>query len=178
MIIGLKLYSSSFSPTFSITLSRFIYDYENFLQWLIFNLMIKSSTSIDYIFHNHFIYSYIYLRLNLLSNINWFVCFKDDLSNKKDASQSHTYLGPDYGAERAVDGKTETCMRTDAIGPTSPEKTVWWKVDLGGVYNIYSVNIMFRHYDGYGILPFTLSKKTSTCHFMIYMFIKLDKLLL
>nr|XP_022311771.1 multiple epidermal growth factor-like domains protein 10 isoform X1 [Crassostrea virginica] len=73
----------------------------------------------------------------------------DDLSYNKDASQSHTLPGPGYGAENAVDGNKATCMRTKTIGPNSPEKTVWWKVDLGGVYNIYSVNILFKNYDGY-----------------------------
>nr|XP_022311762.1 receptor-type tyrosine-protein phosphatase epsilon-like isoform X1 [Crassostrea virginica] len=73
----------------------------------------------------------------------------DDLSHKKDASQSHTYPGTGYGAENAVDGNTATCMRTKEIGRNSPDKTVWWKVDLGGVYNIYSVNILFKNYDGY-----------------------------
>ena len=77
--------------------------------------------------------------------------FKDDLSHNKDATQSHTVSGTTYGAENAVDGKTATCMRTEAIGPNSPYKTVWWKVDLGGVYNIYSVNILFKNYDGLGI---------------------------
>ena len=42
-------------------------------------------------------------------------------------------------------------MRTGPIGPNSPYKTAWWKVDLGGVYNIYSVNILFKNYDGYGM---------------------------
>ena len=44
-------------------------------------------------------------------------------------------------------------MRTDEIGAGIyvPEKKMWWKVDLGGVYNIYSVNIMFKNYDAYGI---------------------------
>ncbi|XP_078329598.1 uncharacterized protein LOC111116561 [Crassostrea virginica] len=42
-----------------------------------------------------------------------------------------------------------TCMRTDTIGGNSPYLAVWWKVDLGGVYNIYSVNILFKNYDGY-----------------------------
>ena len=77
--------------------------------------------------------------------------FKDDLSYKKDASQSHTASGPGYGAENAVDGNTATCMRTVDISQNSPYKTVWWKVDLGGVYNIYSVNILFKNYDGYGM---------------------------
>ena len=76
---------------------------------------------------------------------------KDDLSHNKDASQSHTYPGTTYGAESAVDGNTATCMRTKDIGPNSPDKTVWWKVDLGGVYNIYSVNILFKNYDGVGM---------------------------
>ena len=73
------------------------------------------------------------------------------MSHKKDASQSHTFPGSVYGAENAVDGNTATCTRTDHIGPNSPHKTVWWKVDLGGVFNIYSVNIMFKNYDGYGM---------------------------
>ncbi|XP_078327568.1 uncharacterized protein LOC111113517 isoform X2 [Crassostrea virginica] len=73
----------------------------------------------------------------------------DDLSYNKNASQSHTLARPWYGAENAVDGNPATCMRTEAIGPNSPYQTVWWKVDLGGVYNIYSVNILFKNYDGY-----------------------------
>ena len=77
--------------------------------------------------------------------------FTDDLSHNKDASQSHTFTGPGYGAENAVDGNTATCMRTSQIGPNSPYKTVWWKVDLGGVYNIFSVNILFKNYNGYGM---------------------------
>nr|XP_022305530.1 receptor-type tyrosine-protein phosphatase epsilon-like isoform X2 [Crassostrea virginica] len=71
----------------------------------------------------------------------------DDLSYNKDASQSHTYPGPVYGAENAVDGNTATCMRTEQIGGTSPYESVWWKVDLGEVYSIYSVNILFKNYE-------------------------------
>ena len=41
-------------------------------------------------------------------------------------------------------------MRTDAIGLNSPDKTVWWMVDLGRSYNIYSVNILFKNYTEYG----------------------------
>nr|XP_022311454.1 multiple epidermal growth factor-like domains protein 10 isoform X3 [Crassostrea virginica] len=73
----------------------------------------------------------------------------DDLSYNKDASQSHTAAGTEHGAQNAVDRNTTTCMRTKPIGSTSPDKTAWWKVDLGGVYNIYSVNILFKNYDGY-----------------------------
>nr|XP_034321740.1 multiple epidermal growth factor-like domains protein 11 [Crassostrea gigas] len=40
-------------------------------------------------------------------------------------------------------------MRTREIGRNSPHKTMWWKVDLGGLYNIYSINIIFKNYDGF-----------------------------
>ena len=42
-------------------------------------------------------------------------------------------------------------MRTDIIGENSPDNTTWWTVDLGGVYTIYSVNILFKNYDGFGM---------------------------
>ena len=80
----------------------------------------------------------------------------DDLSRQKTATQSTTSLGANdlYKASNAVDRDITTCMRTDVIGTGTqiPDKTVWWRVDLGGVYNIYSVNIAFKHYDGYGKL--------------------------
>lgn len=38
-------------------------------------------------------------------------------------------------------------MRTKEIGSNSPDKTVWWKVDLGQNYSIYSINILFKDYD-------------------------------
>ena len=91
----------------------------------------------------------LFLKKGGLSGV--YFPFIDDLSNMKDASQSPTYHGPGYGAELAVDGNTATCMRTESIGPNSFYKTVWWKVDLGGVFNIYSVNILFKNYDGYGM---------------------------
>lgn len=56
-----------------------------------------------------------------------------------------------YVASNAVDRNTATCMRTKGIGRNSDDKTVWWKVDLGAVYNIYSISILFKHYDGYGV---------------------------
>ena len=55
-----------------------------------------------------------------------------------------------YVAGNAVDRDIRTCMRTDPIGKNSDYYRVWWKVDLGAVYNIYSVNILFKNYDGYG----------------------------
>ncbi|XP_078330664.1 uncharacterized protein LOC144624641 [Crassostrea virginica] len=78
----------------------------------------------------------------------------DDLSENKVATQSTTYP-PDerypnkYVAHNAVDRDITTCMRADPIGPNYPDQTVWWKVDLGGVYNIYSVNLLFKNYEGY-----------------------------
>ena len=96
--------------------------------------------------------------------------FEDNLSHNKDASQSHTSPGSGYRAENAVDGNTATCMRTNPIGPNSPEKTVWWKVDLGGVYNIYSVNIMFKNYDGYGIAVKIIKKTLNIPFHHVYVF--------
>ncbi|XP_078330770.1 uncharacterized protein LOC111116380 [Crassostrea virginica] len=90
-----------------------------------------------------------YFRGFLLFLCIVFTLTYDDLSYNKDAYQSHTYPGTVYGAENAVDGNTATCMRTDFIGFNSPDKRMWWKVDLGGEYNIYSVNILFKNYDGY-----------------------------
>ena len=68
----------------------------------------------------------------------------DDLSKNKVATQSTTYPSSIYTADNAVDRNTMTCMKTEPIGGNSPDKTVWWRVDLGGVYNIYSVNILFN----------------------------------
>ena len=77
----------------------------------------------------------------------------DDLSRQKPATQSKTFAGSNdlYKASNAVDREITTCMRTEQIGITSPDQTEWWKVDLGGVYNIYSVNILFKNYDGIGM---------------------------
>lgn len=88
------------------------------------------------------------------------IYFTDDLSYNKLASQSHTVIGTDYAAGNAVDRNSTTCMRAQAIGHNSPDKTVWWRVDLGRVYSIYSINVIFRTWDGYGTCTsflFTLS---------------------
>lgn len=75
----------------------------------------------------------------------------DDISHNKIATQSHTYNNID--ASRAVDRNTATCMQTKEIGVGTSffHKKVWWKVDLDGVYSIYSINIQFKNYDGYGL---------------------------
>lgn len=73
------------------------------------------------------------------------------ISYHKIATQSHIYLGLYYDTSNAGDENTVTCMRTDAIRGLSPYKTVWWKVDLAGVHSIYSINIQFKNYYGYGM---------------------------
>lgn len=61
----------------------------------------------------------------------------------------NTATGTD--ASNAVDRNTATCMKSHPIGINSPEKTVWWKADLGGVYSIQSINLVFKNYNGYGV---------------------------
>nr|XP_022307517.1 uncharacterized protein LOC111113516 [Crassostrea virginica] len=82
------------------------------------------------------------------------ICFckaYEDLSYKKLATQSTTSTGGVYSyvASNAVDRNETTCMRTEPMGPNSPYKSVWWKVDLGGKYNIQSITIHFKSYGGY-----------------------------
>lgn len=78
----------------------------------------------------------------------------DDLSFQAFASQSPEYTGLSsstmYYASNAVDRNTATCTRTDDIGRQSPHKSTWWKIDLGGVYNIFSIQILFKNYDNFG----------------------------
>ena len=76
----------------------------------------------------------------------------DDLSQNKVATQSTTALSSTnaFAAGNAVDRDITTCMRTEDIGTTGSYRTVWWRVDLGGVYNINSVNILFKNYNEYG----------------------------
>lgn len=89
------------------------------------------------------------------------------MSKEKVATQSKTYTAPgssvyQYVAGNAVDRDITTCMRTEIIGSTSKEQTVWWKVDLGSVYNIFSVNILLKNYNGYGMykIMHNISKHT------------------
>uniref|UniRef100_A0A8W8NIG6 Multiple epidermal growth factor-like domains 10 n=1 Tax=Magallana gigas TaxID=29159 RepID=A0A8W8NIG6_MAGGI len=83
------------------------------------------------------------------------MCYKKirkyDISHNKIATQSHTYndLFYKHGASNAIDRNAATCTRTYPIGGNTPVETVWWKVDLGGVSSIYSINIQFKSYDGY-----------------------------
>lgn len=98
------------------------------------------------------IWSYFEIIQYIIDNIHLscLICFADDLSYNKIATQSHTHVGIDNAAGNAVDRNTATCMRTQPMGHNSPDRTVWWKVDLGRVCNIYSINVIFRSWDGYG----------------------------
>ncbi|XP_061185159.1 multiple epidermal growth factor-like domains protein 10 [Saccostrea echinata] len=74
----------------------------------------------------------------------------DKLSEGKRATQSTTApCYPPCGADKAVDGDRNTCMKDTAIGKRSPEKSVWWTVDLGGNHSIYSISIDFKDYGVY-----------------------------
>ena len=72
------------------------------------------------------------------------------MSYGKLATQSTTSTGGMYNASNAVDGNDTTCMRTEPMGPNSTYRSVWWKVDLGGEYNIQEVTILFKNYDDNG----------------------------
>lgn len=89
----------------------------------------------------------------------------DDLSKGKYAQQSTTWScapSSNCAAGNAVDRTSSTCMRTGFIGPTSLDKTVWWFVDLGDIYSIYSVRILFKDYGSvYGTFTLTLAKYGS-----------------
>lgn len=54
-----------------------------------------------------------------------------------------------YSARNAVDRNPSTCMRTNNVGPNSPDKTVWWKVDLGEMSE-------------FTVLPFCLGPTVTT----------------
>lgn len=79
-----------------------------------------------------------------------------DLSFKKETNQWKTYALKDpnavsmYIPSRAVDRNASTCTRTENLGTGSLYEETWWTVDLGGYYSIYSVNIQFLNYEGYG----------------------------
>eukprot|EP00105_Crassostrea_gigas_P036086 XP_019920234.1 PREDICTED: uncharacterized protein LOC109617834 [Crassostrea gigas] len=75
----------------------------------------------------------------------------DDLSFKAVASQSKIALGQPiaYAASNAVDRDIATCTRADEIGMNALDKTTWWKVDLNGTFNIFSINILFKNYENY-----------------------------
>lgn len=71
------------------------------------------------------------------------------MSVNKTAQQYKTYGGClTCVADEAVDRDMQTCAQMDVIGISSPDKTTWWRVDLGGIYNVFNIKIQFR--DDYG----------------------------
>uniref|UniRef100_A0A3Q2DP14 Fucolectin tachylectin-4 pentraxin-1 domain-containing protein n=1 Tax=Cyprinodon variegatus TaxID=28743 RepID=A0A3Q2DP14_CYPVA len=56
---------------------------------------------------------------------------------KKKASQSSVYIDGDtnYTADRAFDGKINTCSHT------TKQTNSWWRIDLQGVYNISCISV-------------------------------------
>lgn len=54
-----------------------------------------------------------------------------------------------YCVGNVVDRNILMCMRIREIGCNFFFKIMWWKVDLGGWYSIYSINIIFKNYDGF-----------------------------
>lgn len=73
--------------------------------------------------------------------------FTDDISYKKVITQSIKYDSrPEYDPNNAADRIYTTCTRAPDIGLSSDFKSMWWKVDLGRVYNIHSVTIIFKNY--------------------------------
>lgn len=81
---------------------------------------------------------------------------EDDLSYNKDATKFKNEKTADlkYKAELAVDRNITTCMRTDPIGKNTPAINTWWKVDLNHVCSIYRIGILFKNYNGYGLIFF------------------------
>lgn len=57
-----------------------------------------------------------------------------------------------FDVNNVVDGNLVICMRICLIGINVFDCIMWWKVDFGRVYIIYSINILFKSYDGYGMV--------------------------
>lgn len=113
-------------------------------------------------------YSTGYVVCLMGSDINY--CLSaDDLSFKAITSQSTTHEGQQnlYDASNAVDRNIATCMRTKQIGLTSPNRVDWWKVDLGKTSNIYSINILFKNYENYGMYHFDCINSERGCSYTI-----------
>lgn len=80
------------------------------------------------------------------------VLFTENLSENKQTDQYRkidTSICQLCASGGAVDGNTGTCMRTEDIGTTSNTDKTWWYVDMGGVYNVHNIRILFKDYSGY-----------------------------
>lgn len=71
----------------------------------------------------------------------------DDLSASKFANQYRTFSAcQSCVANKAVDRDIQTCAMMKDIGTTSNDRSTWWYVDLGGIYNLYNIRIQFKDY--------------------------------
>lgn len=97
-----------------------------------------------------FLYNHVFFIRKYKSSFSFFS--SDDLSYGKEATHWRIYNSwyDGFLASNAVDRNTSTCTRTYKIGKGGSLKTTWWKVDLGKVKSIYSVQIDFKKYEGYG----------------------------
>lgn len=93
-----------------------------------------------------------------------YIFYVEDISYNKSTSQSHSQTDKYHGASQAVDRNTLTCTSTYNIGLNSSHKTVWLKVDLGGIFNIYGINIQFKNYEGYG-MSFLFVRQKLYCNY-------------
>lgn len=59
-----------------------------------------------------------------------------------------------YVVSNVVDREIVMCMRVEEIGMNVLDKIMWWKVDLNGMFNIFSISILFRNYKNYGMYYF------------------------
>lgn len=74
----------------------------------------------------------------------------DDLSANKFTQQYKTSRTcQSCVASKAVDRDIQTCTRMEDIGTTTNDRSTWWYVDLGGIYNLHNIRIQFKDYDGY-----------------------------
>lgn len=45
---------------------------------------------------------------------------------------------------------------------------VLWKVDFGGVYNVYNIIILFKIYDGYGMYFISIGKSNMYDNLLVF----------
>ncbi|XP_060081732.1 multiple epidermal growth factor-like domains protein 10, partial [Ylistrum balloti] len=85
-----------------------------------------------------------YLIFFLLCSGPYIVGASKDLALKQTATQSSTYIA-EYSADRAVDGVLGVDVSDGHCSHTgSGHQQAWWKVDLGQIYRIQTINITYR----------------------------------
>ncbi len=69
-----------------------------------------------------------------------------NVANEKPATQSSTlnFGGIDSGAANAVDGNIDGNYYNGSVAVTTESNQAWWQVDLGGLFNVFSVEIYNR----------------------------------